>query len=319
MEPKQIMFSPTLNTPLTDVSHLHYVRFMWLMTFILILIISVSDLDLFIGISDLTNTLHTQCLNITPETLYSNIYAALVCGEALDSSPLTQNLKNLGIYHVIIVSGSHLIFLSSMLEILFGRFSSKLRYAAFPILFIYSLATGFQPPVVRALVSILINAFQQQKKLFWNQNEVIFISLLTCFALVSPWKNSYSLLLSYVASVSLSLTSKNNSITKHFLIYCLLFVFLLPMAAPSPLSFLSNLLLAPVIGVILFPLSFLAYLIPRFYLLVDPLWKIFLYLCSAAGAELQSLDKFPISLFTLWILAISMNFYGIFKDKRIIK
>jgi ComEC/Rec2-related protein len=303
---------------------LHYVRFMWLLALILILIIFMTDFDLFVGISNLTNILHVQCLNLTPESLYSNIYAALVCGKALDGLELAQNFKNLGIYHVIIVSGSHLIFLSSIIEFLTlgksgEKFGKKLRYAAFPILFIYSLATGFQPPVVRAFISIVINAFQQKKKLFWNQNEVVFISLLICLAFFDPWKDSYSLLLSYVASVSLSLSSKSNSLKKHFIIYCLILPFLLPMSAPSPLSFLSNFLLAPFIGAILFPLSFIAYIVPYFYVLVDYVWTGFLYVCSVAGPEMQSLEKVPISLLILWIFAILLNFCGIFKDKRIVK
>jgi ComEC/Rec2-related protein len=287
---------------------------MWFVAFILVLVISVSEIDLFVGISDLTNSLHSSCLNFTPESFCPNIYAALVCGNDLGSTLLTQNLKNLGIYHVIIVSGSHLVFLSTILEIFINTSRFKfLRIAAFPILFLYSLATGFQPPVVRALISIAINIYQKKKKLFWNQQEVIFISLLICLALVDPWKKSYSLLLSYVASISVSLFSKKNSLFKNLGIYFLILPFLLPMSAPSPLSFLSNMFLSPLIGVVLFPLSFMSYIIPNFYILVDPLWRLFIYICSLLGPEMQSLDKISVSLVVLWMLAIVINFYGIFK------
>lgn len=287
------------------------------MSFILVLVISISEVDLFVGISDLTNSLHIQCLNFTPHSLYSNIYAALVCGKDLDGTELTQSLKNLGIYHVIIVSGSHLVFLSSLIEIFFSTpHLKKLRFVAFPILLFYSLATGFEPPVVRALASIGISALQKKNKLFWNQNEVIFISVLICLALFDPWKKSYSLLLSYVASITLSLSSRNNSLLKNLKIYLLILPFLLPLSAPSPLSFLTNMTLSPIIGLILFPLSFLTYIIPYLYVLVDPLWKLFLFVCTKLGPELQSLDKISIPLTVLWTMAISINFYGMWIEKR---
>lgn len=299
------------------VSNLQYFRFMWFMAIIWALILSLSEFDLFMSISDLTISLHTQCLKFTPESLYAEIYAALVCGKNLSSTPFAQDLKNLGIYHIIIVSGSHLVFLSVLIEkALFSLRFKKLKMFSIPILTIYALTTGAQPPVVRALVSLLVEEFQSRKKLFWNKNEVIFISLLICLALFDPWKTSYSLILSYAASVILSLTSKKNTLVKNLWIYILILPFLLPLSAPSPLSFLSNMTLAPFIGTVLFPLSFLTFVVPYFYLIVDPIWKVFLLLCSIIGSELQSLDPVVISLSYLWILAVFLNFYGIYREKR---
>lgn len=290
---------------------------MSLAAIILILVIGVSGFDLFVGISDLTKYLHQSCLNFTPESSYSEIYASLVCGKSLVSHEFSQNLKNLGIYHVIVVSGSHLIFLSVLIEKLFyWQRLRKLRYAAFPILLLYSLATGAEPPVIRALISISINRLQEQKKLFWNQSEVIFISLLICLCMSQSWQTSYSLLLSYVASLILSLVGDKNALSKNLWIYILILPFLLPLSAPSPLSFLTNMTLTPFIGAVLFPLSFLSFVIPYFHHLVDPLWKIFLGLCSIVGPELSNLNPIAIPLNILWVAAIIMNFYGIYSVKK---
>lgn len=290
---------------------------MWFTALILVLIIKLSGFDLFMCISDLTNSLHFQCLKLTPKSFYAEIYSALICGKNLSTTSLTQNLKNLGIYHMIIVSGSHLVFLSVLIEkIFFSPRLERLKLISLPLLTLYALTTGTQPPVVRALISIVIDKFQKRNKLFWKQNEIIFISLLICLAIFDPWKISYSLLLSYVASVILSLTIKENSLVKNIWIYILILPFLLPLSAPNPLSFLSNMTLAPFLGAILFPLSFGAFLIPYFYLFVDPLWKVFLFVCKILGSELQSLDPISIPLSTLWVISIFLNFYGIYREKK---
>lgn len=288
------------------------------MTIILGLIIGISEFDLFVRISDLTMLLHNQCLKFTPESFIPEIYASLVCGKKLPTSELSQNLKNLGIYHVIIVSGSHLIFLSLLVEKIFTSTRlSKLKFFTLPLLIVYALATGAEPPVVRALFSIIIDTLQKKRKLFWNQNEVIFISLLVSLALFDPWRKSYSLLLSYVASVALSLTAKKQHLLKNLGIYFLIFPFLLPLSAPSPVSFITNMLLAPLVGFVLFPLSFLAFIIPYFYLLVDPFWKAFLFLCSVVGPELSPLEKVSYSISYMWMMAIFLNLYGIYREKRL--
>lgn len=290
---------------------------MWFIAIILGLVISVSEVDLFVGISNLTRSLHSQCLNFTPESLNKEIYSALICGNKLSSSDFSQNLKNLGIYHVIIVSGSHLIFLSILVEKIFSstRFR-KWKFITLPLLSLYALTTGAEPPVVRALLGLIIDSYQKRNKLFWSQNEVIFISVLISLALFDPWKRSYSLILSYVASVSLSLSKEKNPIHKNLKIYILILPFLLPLSAPHPLSFISNMTLSPLIAVILFPLSFLSFLLPYFHLLVDPLWNAFLKVCAYAGPELPSLNKVSLSISYLWSFVLILNFYGIYKEKR---
>lgn len=298
-------------------SSLHYVRFMWLFAIILALTIWISDYDLFVSIYDLTNILHSACLRFTPESTYSNMYAALVCGKPLLDADFSQSLKNLGIFHIMIVSGSHLVFLSSLIENLFNRPKfEKLKAIALPILITYSLCTNAQPPVIRAVISISIDLIQRKKKLFWNHSEVILISTLICLSISNPWENSYSLLLSYAAAVAMDLSKTKNSLLKNTIIYILILPFLLPMNAPHPLSILSNMTLAPLIGTIYFPLSFVAYLIPYSYKLIDPLWKTLIETCNLLGSELQSLEQMPVALPILWCIVFTFNFYGITKNKK---
>lgn len=301
---------------------LHYVRFMWFTALVLVLVINISEVDLLIGISDLVKSLHLQCLKFTPASLYHHTYSALVCGSNLRGGEFQQNLKNLGIYHMMIISGSHLVFISMIIELFFNLpiFAKEnlkgFKAAAFTLIIIYSLATGFEAPVVRALLGMGLNSLQQRKKLFWSQNEVIFISVLVCLAFFAPWRNSYSLLLSFVASISLNLCSRNGSLLKNIKIYFLILPFLLPLAAPGFFSILSNMVLSPIIGFVLFPLSFLSYVIPYFYFAVDPLWKYFLYICNLIGPEMQTWEKLVIAMPLMWVMALIMNFYGIFKDKE---
>lgn len=289
---------------------------MALSSILLILILSISEIDLFVSISDFISKLQSYCLKITPSSEYAEVYAALVCGNPLTTSDLSQNFKNLGIYHAIVVSGSHLIFLSTLLEKIF-RSHQRLKPASFFLLFIYSLATGAEPPVFRAFVSIGLHSLQKKLKLFWNTNEVLFVSLLICFLFNSSWKNSYSLLLSYVASLSLTLSKNKNILKTNCYIYLTLLPFLLPLSAPHPLSIVTNMTLAPLIGFVLFPLSFTSYFIPYFYKLVDFAWEFFLKISYLLGPEIQTLETIPIPLYWLWTFAILLNFYGICKAKRV--
>jgi len=212
---------------------------MWFITVILGLIISTSEVDLFVGISNLIKSLNSQCLNFTPDSLNRDVYSALICGNKLSAHEFSQNLKNLGIYHVIIVSGSHLIFLSILVEKFFSttRFR-KLKFVTLPLLITYALATGAEPPVVRALLGLVIDSYQRKMKLFWNQNEVILISVIISLVLFDPWKKSYSLILSYIASVALSLSKNKNLIYKNIKIFAFIMPFLLPLSAPPPFSFI---------------------------------------------------------------------------------
>lgn len=290
---------------------------MWPLSILLLLIINLSEYDLFISISDLTKSLNQLCLNFTPKSIYSNIYEALICGKRLSSHELTHNLKNIGIYHVMIVSGSHLVFLSLIIENLFKfKAFQKLKVASFLILITYSLATGSQAPVMRALISIIIGEIQSRKKLFWSDFDVTFISLLVALALFDPWIKSYSLLLSYAASLALNLASKKNFFIKNLYIYFLILPFLIPLSAPHLLSFLSNMTLTPFIGTVLFPLSFLSFFIPFFYKFVDPIWSLTLTFCYWIGPMLDSMTRIEIPIRYLWVLAIAFNLYGIVKSKR---
>ncbi len=218
---------------------------------------------------------------------------------------------------MIIVSGSHLIFLSLIIEKSVAALKwNWLSIAVLPLLSFYSLVTGCEAPVTRALFSIGIRQFQGKQKLFWSESEITFISLLMCFFLFSPWTESYSLLLSYVASVSLTLTSRSAHIAKHTMIYVILLPFLLPLAAPHPLSIFSNMTLAPFIGAVLFPASFVSFILPPLTSITDLLWGWMLGLCQFFGNELSNLPRSKFSIHSLWTLGILLNFYGIYSEKR---
>ncbi len=291
---------------------------MSLFAVILILVISLSEFDLFVGISDWISNLNQLCLSFTPSSAYAEIYSALICGNPTISAGLSQIFKNLGIYHAIIVSGSHLVFLSLLIEKLF--YSHRLenfRIAALPVLLFYSLATGAEPPVIRAFIGIILNIIQKKKKLFWSQSEVVFLSLLLCLLLSSSWKNSYSLLLSYVASLSLTLVHEQQFLKRNAYIYLIIFPFLLPLCPPHPMSIITNAILSPLIGIVLFPLSFVSFLVPYCYYFTDFLWKIFLMICELFGSELETLPAIRFSIFYLWAIAVLLNFYGVTREKKV--
>ena len=66
-----------------------------------------------------SNSLHQICLKILPPSDYLEVNQALVCGENLKSEALKQLFIDTGLYHLIVVSGSHLILIAAALEWIF--------------------------------------------------------------------------------------------------------------------------------------------------------------------------------------------------------
>ena len=97
----------------------------------------------------------------------TDIYSALLCGERLPEGELKHTFVALGIIHLMVISGCHLIFLEKMWKNLLPDFRFKNIFLT-GFLFIYSLSAGCTPPVLRALFSLLLSRINKKFKLFWS-------------------------------------------------------------------------------------------------------------------------------------------------------
>jgi hypothetical protein len=264
-------------------------------TTLLLILLMTQPIDLEPVVMPIVKPVNQFCLDHAPISEYRVWYQAIVCGQNLPPSIEKGWFQQTGLIHVIVVSGSHLIFLEEGLSLVIrgNRWvATSLRWA---LLLLFALASNLQPPITRALVhrawAFTINRRGQHLKGLHLQ----LLSGLTTLAFFPGWWSSLSFLLSWLCALALSfpLPSKN-PLWRAFLVYVLLVPALLAVQTPQPASILFNALFAPLLGAALFPLSLLGFFHPWFALLSDWSWRSLFLLFSimpmpeAAGGILFS-------------------------------
>ena len=285
---------------------------------LLLIILCVSPLSSFSFLQSTSGFLHKMCLERV-ETInleVPEIYFALLCGERLPDGDLKKIFISLGIIHLMVISGSHLIFIEKTWSLL-PRFRFKnLLLTLF--LLIYSMSAGLKPPVLRALFSLLLSKINREMKLFWSPYTRVFISGLLCLLFNNTWVSSLSLQLSWLASLGMS----NHRISK--LKSCFLtFIFLLPIISQwgglSPLSIILNWLITPLVSGLLLPLSFLTLLFPFLHPLPNELWQGFIHISQYLQPIMENYRSelnWSLNFFERWIyiclLSILLQVYCVY-------
>lgn len=222
--------------------------------------------------SHLASKLQQKCVQTLPrDSTERASLASLLCGEKITEENLRKKLQQTSLIHIFVISGSHLILFDQLLGIL--RIP---LYVRFLILALYTLATGFQPPAVRALGGLLAAA-----TLLWRgwripaDQRVLAVGL-TILAAFPDWWQSRSLIMSWCASLALcvpSILRLRGSLQRLSVAQGAIFVLMMPplwgFGSLHPLSLLYNLLLAPVVSFVLLPLGLLTLIIPHSSFLFD--------------------------------------------------
>lgn len=223
---------------------------------------------------DFSNTLHERCLSLGPDSEYQEIYQAIVCGSNLKSAKFLRVFKTSGLMHIIVVSGSHLIFLSDFLSRL--KIRSKLLHTI--LLAAYVCVCQVQPPALRSFVVFLLNQISNHYALHMPAFYKHLFSTFICLGLFPHWSNSLSLKLSLLASIGLALARGH---IKQSVMVFLLLMPMLSFVGFNIISLINNILFSQVIGAILFPLSLVSMLIPPIIMLSDWVWWLSLYMLDS--------------------------------------
>ncbi len=284
-----------------------------LATLALILSISFSP-ALLNNTSALANIFHEKCVQILPSHLKEHAaLSSLLCGEKITDTKLKEKLQKTSLIHIFVVSGTHLLVIDQLLSILkipvFVRFS---------ILSIYSLATGWEPPAVRALITIFVRGLLRRFRWhFPNDLEVLVAGFVTLI-LFPPWWTSLSFLMSWCASLALctaSLLPTQSTVKKVFLTQVSIFVFMLAplwgLGSLHPLGMLYNIVLAPLVTFALMPLGALAVFFPSSGFLFDN--AVALFRISILNLSDPITEKGGLLLSTpmlwMWILTLHLGFH----------
>lgn len=201
---------------------------------------------------DLSTPFHEKCLSwISLKNEGSEIRRALLCGQQIQTPSLELQLKQLGLIHLIVVSGSHLEFLS--------RFLKWIKIPQTLILLflgLFLLLTSFQAPAVRCFIFLVTKSRVKHHAHLWSS--------LICLFLFPEWLSSLSFWMSLCASLILQISSQvieqqnplSDLATQVFIYFCFLPItlFLTPL---GPLSIFTNLIFSAWLGAVWIPFALL--------------------------------------------------------------
>lgn len=188
---------------------------------------------------------------ILTNSQFNGLFQSFLCGKKLDRSLPKETLVKAGIYHLIVVSGGHFLFLESLFKIL--KFPFHIRTF---ILILYYLTTGLQAPGLRALVHLLTSQLKDHLGIKISPLTLLLYSGIVCLILNSNYWQSLSFWLSLNVSLAMTACSEllywEKPIAKFFWLNILIYFFLLPflvkLSYSHPLSiFLGNILVLPTV------------------------------------------------------------------------
>ena len=184
------------------------------------------------------------------------------------------------------------------------------------LLLLFVAGTEFQIPALRAWIALLLLTLTKQFKIFSPSASIPLCSSLLCLCLFPRSYLKLSLPMSWLASLGIS--RGKTPLQQSIYCYLLLQPLIIPWGMTSPWSILSNAFITPLIGGLLFPLSFICFFLPGLTRIGDPLWKIFDICCQFLSPHFQSLppNELRIPRFGIWIYALVINLIFLYRSKK---
>lgn len=280
--------------------------------------------------------LQNQCRNIVQSSSsYSDLAEGFLCGINATHSTNFSVFQQLGLIHLLVVSGSHLIMVSHFLEMCLAQIPHQFLKKTLLILFIffYLLMTGMQPPLMRAFISFLLKEFSDQNELHWPKTHLCLFSGFICLFIFPDWIISLSFYLSWLTTLSFSFPTPSPiyfeklfkskykfifQILQHLFINWIVQILLTPLIGHfSFVALICNFLFASILSFFLWPLSFLTLFsnINEVRIAIDFIWQNifaglqFFFKSSNTSSSLLSLDGHWTAL---WIGLLSIQFYFIY-------
>ncbi len=217
----------------------------------------------------------SHCISRADQGDFGVLKSAVVCGMKLSEQDIHLEFKNLGLIHLLVVSGAHLIFLERiLLKPLFLPLPLRFRNLAVQFgLILYSFVGGLQAPLVRALF--------QRRQVHINSSSIFLSALLT---IIFFREISLSLLLSWSCALLIQWPSVRpfSKIGTSVIILLGIYPLILSLGAPMLLSAALQVLFSSFFGAIVFPATLLNTILPITEL-VDSIWRLFIFACKVSN------------------------------------
>lgn len=287
-----------------------------------------------INIKELTITKSTFNLNIIHESIrnylykeYTDPYGSIICcltigDKSFMDDSLINEISNLGISHLFVISGLHMEIISSFIFLILKKVKLKEEYKniiVLSVLLIYYILTLYMVSILRVIISFIINKILSKqfiniipyKKLLFNAGIVLILNPYYIF--------SYSFILSYAIVLGILILGnklKKDKGFKSFIINNLLIslsstIISIPIVSRmgssiNILSIVYNLFYIPYVSYILLPVSFIGLIKP-----LSIITKLFCDIFLKLSSFLNGIDIFNLS-FSYPSLIIIILFYFIY-------
>lgn len=248
----------------------------------------------------------------------NNKYLALFItgNKSLLEDNIYTSYQNIGVAHLLAISGMHIAVLIKILKKLFKYIPVNISNILIIIILIYYLyIVNYSVSVIRVILFFIINLINKQYNLELNNIKIL---LLTCFILLiyNPFYiYNLSFKYSFLASLGVILSSKYNSnnYIKNLLIISL-FTLLLTLPITINLNyeinlilFISNLILIPLVTFIIFPLSLCTLIFPfiiNIYVFITSIMEYIVNILSSINIFTIIIPKLTIIFIIIYYLII---------------
>lgn len=245
---------------------------------------------------------------------------------------ILTNYRDIGISHLFAISGMHITLLSSILLSILKKLNIEeiKRYSLVSIILIlYLFITGISPSVLRAVLFFILFSINKVYYFYIKSTNIYYI-VLGVSLLINPFyiyeiSFLYSFIISYFLIILQDfINSNNNYFIKLLKTSIISFIVSIPITlynfnSINLLSIIYNLFYVPLISIIVFPLSIISFIFPKFILLLN----IFITILEYTTTILNKINLFkfifksiPIVFYFVYYILIIIFFKGIITNNK---
>ena len=256
--------------------------------------------------------LHGLCLALSPDSELSHYYQALICGRRLPPSEARLALQHIGVIHLFVVSGAHLLFLSQWLR----RLGLDRRGSLCVFHLFYALICHFHPAIFRAWIFSCYGELNRLWKLSLPETHGLLLSCVVTLSFNPEQIHGFSVPLSWLACLGLRCSS--NPFTQSLWVYIFAYPLIQSFSGLSLWTTLVTVFVSPMVAMVLLPLSALAFVFSGLVPVVDVCWSFFeqLFLWWADKIPMSPSPLKPLPSSLIWVYTLGLHFFITWKHRR---